>query len=280
MKNHYFYTIRGTLSSILFPPVFLFLFWLIYNPFMTGESPFVRDGWQSHSTFCVSIITAIIFLVNLISRGFILLYKAKAEGGSDPNFILWQVCEVLADIFFIDLFISLFFHAPYAFHLLSIALYCTLTLVFPYLVLDLLAHIYETRCRLIEAQEQIHEMEIGTGREDDPIKFVDEKDTVRLVLTPNKIISIESSGNYVDILYDNNGHASRFSLRNSLKAIEPVCTQHGLMRCHRSFFLNISKVKVLKRTPDGMFAEIDFEGVPDIPVSKSYMSDVFNKFNN
>jgi len=280
MKTPYFYTIRGALSSILLPPIFLFLFWLIYNPFVSGESPLIREGWQNHSTFCIAIITAIIFLVNLISRALLFIFRSKEESSSNPNFILWQICEVLADIFFIDLFISLFFHAPYAYHLLSIALYSSLTLVFPYLTLNLLSNIYDSRSRLIEAQQQLHEMEKGTEREDDPIKFVDEKGTVRLVLSPNKIISMESSGNYVDILYDNNGHASRFSLRNSLKAIEPVCTQHGLIRCHRSFFINLSKVRVLRKTPEGLMAEIDFEGVSDVPVSKSYMSEVFKRFNH
>mgnify|MGYP003305537612 FL=1 len=45
----------------------------------------------------------------------------------------------------------------------------------------------------------------------------------------------------------------------------------GLVRCHRSFYINPVHVKVLRRDKDGiMYAELDADDVRHIPVSKTY----------
>jgi len=71
----------------------------------------------------------------------------------------------------------------------------------------------------------------------------------------------------------------RYTLRNTMKGIDKICTANGLVRCHRSFFVNINKVKVIRRTPEGMVAEIDHPGVDTVPVSKTYASDLISLFS-
>ena len=68
------------------------------------------------------------------------------------------------------------------------------------------------------------------------------------------------------------------SLRNTMKGIEDACSQHSLIRCHRSYYLNLDRVKLLRKAPDGLYAEIDVDGVDDIPVSKSYAATVTQRF--
>ena len=46
---------------------------------------------------------------------------------------------------------------------------------------------------------------------------------------------------------------------------------HGLVRCHRSYFVNPAHVELLKKDASGYaLAQLDCEGAKNIPVSKKY----------
>ena len=112
------------------------------------------------------------------------------------------------------------------------------------------------------------------------IRFADEKGVVKLVVGAERIISLESAGNYVTILYNDDGKLVRYSLRNTLKGIEDNCAANGIVRCHRSFLVNLKKIRIIRHTPQGVFAEMDFPGVENIPVSKTYASELLRLFGN
>ena len=49
----------------------------------------------------------------------------------------------------------------------------------------------------------------------------------------------------------------------------------GLVRCHRSFFLNAAHVALVKKDPGGYaVAQLDQDGAREIPVSKRYYQSV------
>ena len=75
----------------------------------------------------------------------------------------------------------------------------------------------------------------------------------------------------MNIYYVENGRVKDYSLRSSMKAIDELCQDNGLVRCHRSFYINPAHVKVLRKDKDGiMYAELDVDDVRHIPVSKTY----------
>jgi DNA-binding LytR/AlgR family response regulator len=43
--------------------------------------------------------------------------------------------------------------------------------------------------------------------------------------------------------------------------------------------VNLDKVKVLRKTKDGIYLELDAVNTPDIPVSKTYYERVMTKFS-
>ena len=62
-----------------------------------------------------------------------------------------------------------------------------------------------------------------------------------------------------------------FMLRASMKSVENTVANHGLIRCHRSYFVNPKFVKLLRKNREGMIsAELLHPEVPSIPVSKQY----------
>jgi len=94
------------------------------------------------------------------------------------------------------------------------------------------------------------------------------------------LLYIESADNYVEIHYITNGKAKTYLLRNSIKNIELQLRKSPVARCHRSFLVNFNRVKVIRRTKEGLMLEIDEPNTPDIPVSKSYQAVVSAKFLN
>ena len=62
-----------------------------------------------------------------------------------------------------------------------------------------------------------------------------------------------------------------YLLRSSMKSIEELCLTGGLVRCHRSFYLNPRRVKALRKEREGQIvAQLDVVGAREIPVTKRY----------
>ena len=56
-----------------------------------------------------------------------------------------------------------------------------------------------------------------------------------------------------------------------MKAIDELCQDNGLLRCPRSYYINPSHVKVLRKDKEGVvYAELDEKDVMHIPVTKKY----------
>jgi len=106
---------------------------------------------------------------------------------------------------------------------------------------------------------------------DSLVKFYDEHKRLKLTIDPAAVISIQADANYVVIRYMDTDRVKEFMLRASMKSVENTVAQHGLVRCHRSYFVNPKYVKLLSKNKDGMItAELLHPEVPSIPVSKQF----------
>ncbi len=68
-------------------------------------------------------------------------------------------------------------------------------------------------------------------------------------------------------------------LRNTLKNLEEEFKGTEMVRCHRSYMVNCDKVKVIRREKDGLHLELDLPSAIDIPVTKTYLENVMNRFS-
>ncbi len=118
---------------------------------------------------------------------------------------------------------------------------------------------------------------IGSIHQDiDPriINLYDHNGIMRFSIKESDLYYIISQDNYVRIHYLNNGEMSSYMLRCPLKVIEKSLKGSSLIRCHRSYMVNISRIKVLRSEREGFFIDLDYDGAAEIPISKSY-SDTF-----
>ena len=112
------------------------------------------------------------------------------------------------------------------------------------------------------------------------IAFLDEKGEFKISIVLENLLYVDSADNYATIHYLNKGKLSHYLIRNSLKWIEENLTKEtSLVRCHRSYIVNLDNVKVLRKTKEGIYLELDLLNVPDIPVSKTYYERVMTKFS-
>jgi hypothetical protein len=162
-------------------------------------------------------------------------------------------------------------------------LYITLILFLPYVVSWLYLSLQDKKLhldRMVQMSKYIDEEHYFAIQPDkfNLIHFNDDKGTLRLSIKFNNLYYIESFDNYVNIYYENKGKIARFLLRRSLKSIEDHYADYPLVRCHRSYIVNINKVKVLRKDKEGIFLDLDYLDLPDLPVSKTYSEQVVKLF--
>ena len=273
-----FYMFKTNLVFCLAAPVYVFLFVVLYAPTFNFPVEWL-EVWRSRSGLCLPICCAIEMGVLLISRS-LLSFAVYRHKLSEFYFLVWQMVEFVATCLFISLFLALNMHLRYFDMLSHVVLVMFALNVFPYAFYWVFVERLDRDARIAEANSLIWSLRKGVEQnEKGMIRFADEKGNTKLVVSAERVISVESAGNYVTILYDDNGKLMRYSLRNTLKGVEDVCASTCLVRCHRSFLVNINKVKIIRRTPDGVFAEIEHTGVDNIPVSKSYASELLRLFS-
>ena len=82
---------------------------------------------------------------------------------------------------------------------------------------------------------------------------------------------IKSEDNYVQIHYLDQGRTKKFVLRSSMRALEDTLSKHGLVRCHRSYFINPSFIRIVHRDSAGLIvAELNKDGYESIPISRKF----------
>ncbi len=236
-------------------PIFFFAFMLIYQPFNAVE--FLGGEWFGvHLTISSCIVLLCIILMRL-------LYYYLPLKLNYSLYISWCFSEVIFSSFFVALYVWLvrLKPMPYFETLTSSFQYLSTSLVFPYLILGMSIRLYE----LITKQGQAEE---GTNNR---MRFYDDRHNLKLVLTDDAVLYITAEENYVNIFYSENGKMRNYVLRSSMKALDELCHDHGLVRCHRSFFVNPRHVTVLRKDKEGLvYAELDANDSMRIPVTKRY----------
>lgn len=263
---------------ILLIPMYAFFF-------MVGAKPYHMDTFmqvtQNQLAFRAAIMASIELVVVLISRLSMLLTRSKRQL-TYTGFVIWELMEGLAITMFCALFVWLMDKRSMAYMELvpNMFLITFSILVFPYFIVALYSELKDRDTRIAKNMVTIEKYASGQiGREDSTLPFLDDKKALKLAVTANAILFIEAADNYVNICYLNNDKLVRFPLRNSMRSIEQICESNNIVRCHRSYYVNLRKIRAIQKGPDGLFAELAYAAAPHIPVSITYSETVTGKFS-
>ncbi len=94
---------------------------------------------------------------------------------------------------------------------------------------------------------------------------------------PENLLCVKSMGNYVSMCFIDNGEITREIIRTTMKQIEKTVEgNNDIVRCHKSYFVNLKKVTNSFGNARSLYLEI--EGVDmHIPVSRKVAKELFSK---
>jgi hypothetical protein len=243
------------LWHIVILPVFFLVFSAIYRP--EGLVAFLDMGGRFF--FNLTIMMCITLGSYAITRNIFYLLR-----NSIPHmwwaYILWCLLEVVIAAAFNALYVTLMLRgAEGYFDVLGECVgWMLLILLFPYVVL----------CFILSAIAG-KEVRYQSPEEASLLRFHDVNKQLKLVLAEKALLYISAEENYVRIHYLDGEEVKDYQLRASMNGIEPVVSRAGIFRCQRSYYVNPSHIKALRKETGGsIVAELDCAGI-SVPVSKN-----------
>lgn len=277
-------------SQLVATVMFTALFSLV---FLAISIPFSNNAWFRLGANEAFGYTLAFFLISVI---IVILSKRMMYGMRSSmeftflNYIGWNVGEILiicllytfftiegAQYGIIDIedrsFGSVFFEA---------LVYIIVSLGVPYVMAGQYFAINDKNntIRLMNMSSVVGDIAVSP-QEEKRITLFDNNGVLKFSINSSNLYFIESDDNYIQVWYkDKSGEMKQYMLRCKLKTIEDSFTGSDLVRCHRKYIVNITKVSTLTAEREGYFLDLDIPSADPIPVSKTYEETVLSRFNS
>lgn len=274
---HFLTQKRSILRFLVSVAVFAVLFVVIYQPMgmmRTGES---LSRWSLPLYTAITVATG--FVTLLISR-LLLYYRQKRRPMQVIGYVVWLVLEM--GLFTLSLTVLAYLlnarEGIHFFQLMARILADIIgILLVPYIITLLLFLLDEKRMEVRALNAMIRQQDEAAGQPSGTINFYDRGGKLAFSTKKSSILYVESADNYTNIHYLDDGKEEFFILHNSMKNVDEAYSPAGMLRCHRSYLVNIENVKLLRREKDGLVIELT-SGGRTIPVSKTYADKVAHSF--
>ncbi len=258
---------------IIFTAIFALVFINIYSPF-GADKWFNLTKLQFFTYSSIVILTGV--LVVVISR-IIMYHVCRKRTINLVQYLIWISAEILFMASFYALFQKFVLKdSRIFFDLVKLSAQNTaLVLLLPYSI----SWLYLSWRDKKEKIDRMEESTIISGSAKEMIPFFDDKSVLKFSVKKENLLYLESTENYINICYLNNGKISRYLLRDTMKRMEEKFAGTEIIRCHRSYMVNFEKVKVIRKEKDGLKLDFDDPQITDIPVSKTYVENVMETFS-
>ncbi|MBO5275963.1 MAG: LytTR family transcriptional regulator [Alistipes sp.] len=252
---------------------------------MAIYSPFSSTAWFSLTNLQDFGMTAAFYLVALaimlISK--LIMYNSQAQ----VNFNLWKyILWIIAEVIIISIFYT---HFTYVFvtpseesliNIMAKSFGCILLIIaIPYTILTLYAA-YKAKAE--ELQMLQYEMSLSNESSmvyPSLINFYDYNGTLKLTINSDSLYYMESQDNYIKIHYENSGKLCSYMLRSRTKTIEESLADTSIVRCQRSYLVNVMKINHIKKGGKARYIVLSHDDIRPIPVSKSYFKNLISKID-
>ncbi|MBQ6306244.1 MAG: LytTR family transcriptional regulator [Bacteroidales bacterium] len=259
--------------------------------FLTAYVPFSATAWfqvgkgNYFFTTLAFVGTGTLFLA--LSRTLMTWLVKKMRHFPFWLYILWLFLEIVLIAVYYTLLsyfqiqITEAMGHSFAFILAKSFLVSMVALGVPYTVIDLVILLKDTQQRLMLTKSDTVESDDEVMPEHtEIINLMDNNGNLKLSVKLDNLYYIKAEDNYINVFYQRSGTIASYMLRCKMKTIEDNCVDSSsLMRCHRSYIVNIKKVSVLHNEADGFVIDFEREGLDSIPVSKTYSAKVLEAFN-
>lgn len=270
----YLFQKEAITRTTIFTGLFALAFINFYSPF--GVEKWYQPQNKFEVFFYSSVVILTGMLVIVLSR-MVMYQVSKRYNLNYLQYSVWIFFEIVLMSAVYSVFAKFLLDDQRIFYqIVEITLKNTaLVLLLPYTVLWLyFAYLEKTR-----ELAKISQGGVLKIQSDKMVPFYDEKGKLKISVIHDDILYLEASDNYVLIYYVSNNKISKYMVRNTLKNLEVRLLTMGFIRCHRSYLVNFSRVKILKREKDGLYLELNSEPHMVLPVSKTYVSSIIESFS-
>ena len=119
-------------------------------------------------------------------------------------------------------------------------------------------------------KEQFEWHQRTNGRGPRMINLRDNNGALRMTINIDSLYYLESEDNYIKVHYKHNNKIVSYMLRCKTKLVEEMLQGTSMVRCHRSYLVNITKIKFVGEEKRLRFIILDDNTIKRIPLSKSY----------
>lgn len=304
MKKHLeipkFLVSRKYISAVIaFIVLFSVGFMLIYRPFSLAV------WFSTEDMLCFSFtILFYIFAITILVCSRALMYAIQDRLNlTAVTYVWWMMGEnVLISLLYTLITVWVFPIADVSLpEIATRALMCvTLILAIPNGLVSFYAA-YRTKCEELEATQyqlqrlgeeyrilqnskehelrvaEIHPATVPTAPK--MIHLYDNSGTLRLTIDIDALYYMESEDNYIKVYYKHNDKIASYMLRCRTRTVEQSLEGTNMVRCHRSYIVNIEKIRFLQEERRLHFIALDDESIKRIPVSRSYYDSVVASFD-
>ena len=267
---------RYLLGSVFFIFTFSVLFMLIYTPFSMTAWFSLKDTQHFGMTAAFYIVALAILLISKVG---ISAVQNKMRF-TYPRYILWIVTEMLIISLFYTYFTFIFVQPidEGVWPIWLKAFGClTLILAIPYTIMTLYAA-YKSKTEELEMLQ--YEMSLSSEQTmvyPQLVNLYDYNGALKLTISSDSLYYMESQDNYVKIYYENQDRLLSYMLRCRTKTIEENLADTSMVRCHRSYMVNVSKINHIKKGGKSRYIVLSNTDIKPIPVSKSYFKNLVEK---
>ncbi len=270
---------RYLLSSVLFILTFSILFMLIYTPFsMTAWFSF-KDVEHIGMTVAFYLVAVAFLFISKLA-----IYAIQQRKNlTFIQYLMWVVAEIVIISLFYTYFTYVFIIPldDSIWHILFKAFGCILLIMFiPYTIITLYAA-YKAK----DEELQMLQYEMALANEPSVtypslVNLYDYNGTLKLTINSDSLYYMESQDNYVKIYYENQGKLQSYMLRCRTKTIEESLADTSMVRCHRSFMVNVVNINHIRKEGKSRYIVLTNNSIKPIPVSKSYFKNLIEKIDN
>lgn len=270
---------RNQIIMVLFVSVFAIGFINVYQPF--GSDTWIDNNKITTTTYFLwsIVLVSIGMIVVAISRLIMYHHSRKPNHGiTILKYIGWVFIELLllSGAFTVLALIvkgnlNLPTNDPMEIYINAIK--NTICILFiPYILCILFFSYQERSAKLKELMNE----NIGF-KSSSLISIRDSRGVLQLSVAKENLIYIESADNYICIWYLKNEMLKKQLMRITMKDISEQLADTNIVRCHRSYMVNLDLVKVMRREKENLFLELGVPNVKEIPISKTYGEQVLRR---
>lgn len=270
---------KNQIIMVLFVSIFAVIFINIYKPF--GSDKWIGVGDITDTMYLVwsTVLVTIGMLVVAVSR--VVMYRASRRPDHNISYlkyIVWVFFELLllsGAFTLIALIVGQNINLE-AYDPLEVFFNAMQNTVFiigiPYF-LCIFYFSYSERSAKLKA---LMNENIGF-KSSNLISIRDSRGVLQLSVAKENLLYIESADNYICIWYLKNEQLKKQLMRITMKDISEQLADTNVVRCHRSYMVNLDLVKVIRREKENLFLELGVPNVREIPISKTYGEQVLRR---